>query len=150
MQEYQPKMLSVLRIVVGWMFMAHGGQKLLNWPIPMPGTLQVFSQAWIGGWIELVGGVLIFLGLFTRPFAFLLSGTMAVAYWQFHSLPALGPRPAMYGLPATEAQPLHSVLIPIMNNGELAVLYSFVFLYLVFAGGGPMSLDALLQKKRKD
>src|SRR4051812_19481 len=106
---------GVLRIVAGAMFACHGAQKILG-VLTTPGHQRaVGSQLWIGGIIELVGGTLIALGLFTRPAALLASGTMAVAYFQFHWKLALG----------------GWKFLPIMNDGELAVLYCFVF--LVFA-----------------
>jgi putative oxidoreductase len=122
-------MLSLMRIVLAFMFSAHGAQKILGvlaGPEPRPAP-EVFSQAWVGGMIELVGGVLLLLGLFTRPVAFLLSGTMAVAYFQFHAWTG--------------------GFWPILNKGELAAVYCWVFLYLAAAGGGPWSLDALIWKK---
>ncbi|HRO02015.1 MAG TPA: DoxX family protein, partial [Terricaulis sp.] len=85
-----------------------------------------WSQLWIGAWIELVGGALIALGLFTRPAAFIASGTMAVAYWMFHA-------PASF--------------YPVLNGGDAAILYCFVFLLLVFAGPGAFSLDGAMKKK---
>jgi len=119
-----PLFLSILRIVAALMFMQHGLQKHFGFPQAMPGPLN--AQMWIGGWIEILGGLLLLLGLFTRPVAFILSGMMAVAYFQFHM--------ASGGY--------H----PILNHGELAALYTFVFLYFVFAGPGPLSLDAKLRK----
>ena len=121
-----PLFLSVLRIVAALMFMQHGLQKHFGFPEPMPMEIPMWSQVWIGGWIEVIGGLLLLLGLFTRPVAFVLSGMMAVAYFQFHA--------ASGGY--------H----PLINKGELAALYTFVFLYFVFAGPGPISLDAKLRK----
>lgn len=113
----------LLRVVTGLLFCQHGGQKLLGWFGGMPAgvTAPVGSQIWIGGVLELVGGAAILLGLFTRPVAFVLSGTMAVAYFQFH-------QPGGFW--------------PIENQGELAVLYCFIFLYMAGHGGGAWSLDA--------
>ena len=127
--RWTPRLLSLMRIVLAFMFSAHGAQKILGvlpGPEPKP-TPEMFTQAWAGGMIELFGGLLLLLGLFTRPVAFLLSGTMAVAYFQFH---------AMKG-----------GFWPILNKGELAAVYCWIFLYLAAAGGGPWSLDALLWKK---
>jgi putative oxidoreductase len=121
-----PQVLSLLRIVAGLMFMQHGAQKILSFPAPAHGPFDLMSQMGIGGVLELVGGGLLVLGLFTRPVAFILSGMMAVAYFQFHA-------------PAS--------LYPLVNQGELAALYCWVFLYLAFAGGGAWSLDSLLNKK---
>lgn len=126
LDAFAPKMLSVLRIVAGLIFLPHGLQKLIGFPATdfMP---PVGSILWFGGVIEIVTGVLLILGLFTRPVAFLASGTMAVAYWMFHA-------------PAN--------LIPTLNGGDAAILYCFVFLYFVFAGGGAWSLDAVRGETR--
>jgi len=121
-----PQVLSLLRIVTGLMFMQHGAQKIFGFPAPARGPFELMSQMGIGGVLELVGGALIVLGLFTRPVAFILSGMMAVAYFQFHA---------------------PNSLYPLVNQGELAALYCWVFLYLAFAGGGAWSLDALRSKK---
>lgn len=123
-----PLVLSILRIVAALMFMQHGLQKHFGFPSPPPMPIPAMSQLWIGGWIELIGGALLLLGLFTRPAAFVLSGMMAVAYFQFHA--------ASGGY--------H----PIANGGELAALYCFVFLYFVFAGPGSLALDNTLGKRR--
>jgi putative oxidoreductase len=131
LSEWSPRMLSVLRIVTGLIFLAHGSAKLLGFPAPADGMATappVLSLMWIGGLLELVGGALIVLGLFTRPTAFVLSGEMAVAYWMFHA-----PRSPY----------------PLVNEGDAAILYCFIFLYLVFAGAGPWSLDALLKRRRR-
>ena len=116
---------GVLRIVAGAMFACHGAQKILGvWT--QPGHQPaVGSQLWIGGIIELVGGTLIALGLFTRPAALLASGTMAVAYFQFNWKLALD----------------HVKFLPVVNGGELAVLYCFVFLVFALSGAGALSLD---------
>ena len=110
-----PQVLSLLRIVTGLMFMQHGTQKIFGFPAPARGPFELMSQMGIGGVLELVGGVLIVLGLFTRPVAFILSGMMAVAYFQFHGA---------------------SSLYPLVNGGELAALYCFAFLYIASRGGG--------------
>ena len=115
-----PSVLSLLRIVSGLLFLEHGTGKFLAFPV-LPGLPAAFSMAWWGGVLELVGGGLITLGLFSRPVAFLLSGEMAVAYWTAHA-----PRSPY----------------PAVNGGDAAVLFCFVFLYFVFAGPGPWSLDA--------
>jgi putative oxidoreductase len=115
---------AALRIVAGGMFCCHGMQKILGWLTTSPGP-AVGSQTWVGGLIELVGGVLIALGLCTRPFAFLASGTMAVAYFQYH----------------WKLQLAGFKWLPIMNKGELAALYCFVFLFIAARGSGPASLD---------
>lgn len=120
----EPWMRSVLRIVVGFTFSLHGFQKLFG----MFGHRQadLFSLFGLAGVLECFGGVLLLLGLFTVPVAFILSGEMAVAYFRSHF-----PRG----------------FLPIQNGGELAVVYCFVFLYLFVAGGGPLSLDRRIRKK---
>ncbi|MFC7736648.1 DoxX family protein [Roseomonas sp. GCM10028921] len=120
---WAPRVLSILRIVAAFIFLLHGTQKLFAFPgPPMGGTLPpLMSQYGIGAVIELVGGLLLMFGIFTRPVAFLLSGEMAVAYWQFHF-----PRNFW----------------PTLNGGDAAILYCFVFLYIFFAGPGPWSVDA--------
>ncbi len=121
-ERYRPYALSILRIMVGLLFLQHGMAKIFNFP--PQGDMPVFPRPeWFAGRIELVGSTLIALGLFTRPVAFILSGEMAFAYFMSH-------RPRNF--------------FPLLNGGESAVLFCFVFLYLVFAGGGPLSLDALL------
>ncbi len=120
-------MLSVLRAVAGLLFMQHGLQKVFG----MLGkeAVPLATQAGVGGLIELVGGALLLVGLLTRPIAFICAGTMAVAYFQFHEG--------------------YKVFWPVLNKGELAALYCFVFLFLSVAGAGPWSLDAVLSKKRE-
>ena len=123
---WAPRLLSILRIVTGLLFLQHGTAKLLQIPaIPMFANLSLTSPPGIAGILELVGGVLMILGLFTRSVAFVLSGLMAVAYFMAHA-----PR-GFY---------------PILNAGELAALYCFVFLYIAAAGPGPWSLDAARRK----
>ena len=111
---------AALRIVSGYLFLWHGTQKFLDFPKPGPENLNLMLQ--VGGAIEIIGGILIIIGLFTRLSAFICSGTMAVAYWVFH---------------APHANPA----FPILNNGELSVLFCFVFLYIACQGPGIMSLD---------
>lgn len=119
--EWAPRLLSVLRIVAALIFLEHGTQKLLGFPPPMNGVgPAAFTLSWFAGVLELVGGSLLLAGLFTRPVAFILSGEMAFAYWLAHA-----PRNAF----------------PLLNGGDAAVLYCFVFLYLAAAGGGPWSVD---------
>lgn len=117
---------AALRIVAGFMFAFHGMQKLLG-VLTTKATPELWTQKWFGGVIELVGGLLIAVGLFTRPAAFLASGTMAVAYIQFHWKLDLGTR-----------------LLPIANGGELAALYCFVFLLIAIRGAGALSLDRVV------
>ena len=123
LSRWAPVFLSILRIVIGLLFMEHGTQKLFNFPpAAQPHEDGLQGLMLVGAWIEFVAGVLIFLGLFTRPAAFIAAGEMAVAYFMFHAK----------GSP-----------FPIVNHGESAVIYCFVFLFLVFAGAGPWSIDAL-------
>ena len=126
------RMLSILRIVAGLGFVSFGTMKLFGYPPPPPmptpmPPIPLFSQMGIGGMLETVGGLAILLGLFTRPVAFVLAGEMAVAYFQFH---------------------LPQVFFPVTNNGVPAVLYCFIYLYFVFAGAGPWSIDAVLARSR--
>src|SRR5262249_39829069 len=130
MQSLQPYALSLLRIVSGFTFSLHGFQKLLGYFGGMGGhggAAHFFSLMWLAGFLEAAGGALILLGLGPRPVAFVLSGEMAAAYFMQHY-------PKSFW--------------PIVNSGELAVLYCFIFLYLFTAGGGPWSLDRLVRKKR--
>lgn len=121
-----PYVLAVLRIVTGLIFMEHGTQKLFGFPAPSErGMPELFSLSGIGGIMEFVGGLLIAVGLLTRPVAFLLSGEMAVAYWMFHA-----PRN----------------FFPILNGGDAAILYCFVFLLFVFTGPGAWSIDNALSR----
>ena len=122
-----PYLLSLLRIVAALMFMQAGTVKLFGWPVSMPGggSPPLMSQIGIGAMLEFVGGALLLVGLFTRPVAFILSGEMAVAYFQFHY-----PRGFW----------------PVVNEGQPAVLYCFIWLYMSARGAGPWSLDAMLRK----
>ncbi len=125
--SWSPRLLSVLRIIVGLLFMCHGGQKLFNCPpAAQPMNIAILSVPGIAGILEFFGGLLIVLGLFTRPVAFVLSGLMAAAYFMVHA---------------------KNSFWPIINHGELAVLYCFVFLYFAAAGAGPWSLDSLIRRK---
>jgi putative oxidoreductase len=123
---WTPRMLSVLRIVAGFLFIAHGTQKWLDFPVPRGSPITLLSLSGAAGVLELVGGALLLVGLYTRPVAFVLSGLMAFAYFIAHA-------PAGFW--------------PIVNRGELAALYSFLFLYLAAAGGGPWSLDRWLRDR---
>lgn len=120
----EPWSYAALRIVAGFMFLFHGIQKLFG-EFTSKVPPDVFTQKWFGGVIELLGGTLIMVGLFTRPAAFVAAGTMAVAYWQFHAIE-------------------RGALLPIQNGGELAALYAFVFLLIFAKGGGSISLDRQL------
>jgi putative oxidoreductase len=125
---WSPRMLSVLRIMAAALFLQHGLAKLVGFPhVAMFDGMQFFSLLGLAGVIELVGGALLLVGLFTRAAAFVCSGQMAFAYFLAH---------------APES------FFPILNKGELAVLYCFVFLYFAVAGGGAWSLDALLSGQR--
>ena len=120
MQAHEAKVYAALRIVAGFLFLWHGLSKLFAIPMPAPAEAPGFV-IWVGGSIELIGGALVMLGLFTRAAAFLCSGFMAAAYWMAHGFNAL---------------------LPIANQGELAALYCFVFLYISARGAGMWSLDA--------
>jgi putative oxidoreductase len=121
--RWGPRLLSVLRMVGTFLYMAHGTQKLFAWPTSEAGhAVALLSLMGLAGVLEVFGGLLVFLGLFTRPVAFVLAGEMAVAYFMAHA-----PRGFW----------------PILNHGELPVLFCFLFLYLAAVGGGPWSLDAL-------
>ena len=124
--SWSPHVLSLLRIVSALIFMAHGTQKLLNIPPRSGAAPELFSMIGVAGAIELVGGALLVLGLFTRPVAFLCSGLMAAAYFIAHA-----PRD----------------FYPTLNGGDAAILYCFIFFYMIFAGPGPWSLDAILRRK---
>jgi putative oxidoreductase len=124
--KWAPCVLSALRIVAALIFFEHGAAKLLGFP-PSNFSPEVLSLPWIAGLLELVGGALLIVGLFTRPVAFILSGEMAFAYWMGHA-------------PQSP--------FPVVNGGDAAILYCFIFLYLAFAGGGPFSLDALLARRK--
>jgi putative oxidoreductase len=123
---WTPRALSVLRIVTGLMIIEHGMGKLLGWPaLPAYANVKPLSLVGTAGFIELIGGALLILGLFTRPAAFILSGEMAVAYFMVHA-----PR-SFY---------------PLVNGGTLAIIYCFACLYLSSAGAGPWSLDAQMKR----
>jgi putative oxidoreductase len=127
---WTPRALAALRLVTGYLYLQHGTSKLLHVPhVPMFDHLRLLSLDGFAGMLEICGSLLILLGLFTRPVAFILSGEMAVAYFLVH---------ARQG----------NVLMPALNQGELAVLYCFIFLFLAAAGGGSWSIDALLDRKR--
>jgi putative oxidoreductase len=123
--RWTPRLLSVLRIVAAFLFMQHGTQKWLAFPVARATPTELWTLSGAAGVLELGGGFLLLLGLYTRPVAFVLSGLMAFAYFIAHA-------PASFW--------------PIINRGELAALYCFVFLYLAVAGGGPWSADRWLRK----
>ncbi|MBA3479172.1 MAG: DoxX family protein [Lautropia sp.] len=123
---WAPRLLSVLRIATAYTFLQHGSAKLLGFPkVEMFDNLQLASIYGVAGVLELVGGILLLIGLFTRPVAFVLSGMMAVAYLMAHSSPFFS---------------------PMLSGGEAAYLFCFVFLYLCAAGPGPWSVDAARAK----
>jgi putative oxidoreductase len=124
-----PYLQSVLRMTAALSFMTHGTQKLFGMPVTEPrATVELFSQIGLAGVLETFGGLLLLVGLFTRPVAFILSGEMAVAYFQAHF-----PRNFW----------------PILNGGEPAYLFCFIWLFFAAAGPGPWSLDALLRRSRR-
>ena len=125
--RFAPYVQSLLRIAAAAIFIPHGTQKLLGVPLAAPPGIAMFSQLWFAGVLETVGGTLLLFGLFTRPVAFVLSGEMAVAYYLAHF-----PRGTW----------------PIVNGGELAVLFCFMWLFFAAAGPGPWSVDALVRRKR--
>ena len=123
--RFGPRALSLLRIVAALLFLQHGTSKVLGFP-PFPGGAPaVGSLFWIAGVIEIIGGLLLLFGFFTRPIAFLLSGEMAIGYWMIH---------------APEST------FPLLNKGESAILFCFIFLLIAAAGPGPWSLDASRKK----
>lgn len=129
LDRFSPQLLAALRIISGLLFLAHGTTKLLGWP-----PTEMFAQApetgsliWFAGVIELIGGALIALGLFTRPAAFICSGQMAIAYFIGHASQAAW---------------------PVQNGGDAAILYCFVFLYIAAAGPGAWALDNIIGRKK--
>src|SRR5262245_11289782 len=128
LEDWTPQALSVLRITTGLLFLEHGTQKLLGFPFSEHSFPPLFSLMGLQGVLELVGGFLILIGSFTRPVAFILAGNMAVAYFMAHA-----PR----------------AFFPTLNGGQLAILFCFVFLYLVIAGGGQWSADERLALSRE-
>jgi putative oxidoreductase len=131
LSRLEPMAYAALRIVSGSMLSLHGMQKVFGW-FAAKSTPAVGSQIWIGGIIELLSGLLVALGLFTRPAAFLASGTMAVAYLQFH----------------WKFQVADWAWLPLINKGELAALYCFVFLFIAARGAGVASLDHTVRRAR--
>ena len=126
LEPYAPQLLSLLRIMSGLLVLQHGTTKYLSLPASQMSNASPMTMSGAAGVIELIGGVLVVIGLFTRPAAFILSGMTAVAYFYAHA-----PRG----------------FFPILNGGELAALYCFVFLYLAAAGGGAWSADRMLGKE---
>ena len=124
---WRPRVLSLVRIISAFLFMAHGTQKMFGFPAEQRYPFELFSLSGAAGVLEVIGGFLLLIGLFTRPVAFILSGQMAVAYFLVHAPQGFW---------------------PLNNGGELATMFSFVFLYFVFAGGGSWSVDAVCKAKR--
>ncbi len=122
LSRYAPQALAALRIMTALLFIAHGAQKLFGFPAPMPMDVQLFSLMGFAGVLEFFGGILMLIGFLTRPVAFILSGQMAAAYFMGH---------ASQGF------------YPSLNGGDAAILFCFVFLYLVFAGPGAWSVDGM-------
>jgi putative oxidoreductase len=122
-----PYILSLARIVIGLLFLEHGTSKLLGFPTPTP-TPALFTLIWFAGVIEIVGGTLLTLGLWTRFAAFIMSGEMAIGYFLSHAPKAF---------------------FPIANGGDAAILYCLIFLYFAFAGGGPWTIAALFRKREE-
>ena len=130
LHDWAPRALAVLRIVTAYLFVQHGTAKFFGLPQQgMSDGVQLFSLVGLAGVLELVGGLLLLIGLFTRLTAFVLCGFMAVAYFMAH---------------ASQGH----VLVPMLNQGELAVLFCFVFLYFVFSGPGAWSLDGVRRARR--
>lgn len=125
MASYNSRGYALMRMIVGFLFLWHGVQKLFNFPPGMPEGVPAYI-IYVAGPIELICGILVMIGLFTRYAAFLASGLMAAAYWMAHGTKAL---------------------LPIQNNGELAVLYCFVFLFISSQGSGIWSVDAAQQRR---
>lgn len=129
-QSSAPQFLALLRIVTAWIFLLAGAMKLFGWPGPMPAgapPMTPFTEIWFAGVLEVVGGPLLLVGLFTRPVAFILAGEMAVAYWQFN-----------YG---------NHPLYPVLNMGVPSVVCCFIWLYISAAGPGAWSLDGHLARR---
>lgn len=126
LERLAPYVLSIVRIMVALLFLEHGLAKLFGFPRQQPPPPELFSLVWFSGAIELVGGAFAAVGLFTRAAAFIMSGEMAVGYFMAHA-------PQSF--------------FPLINRGDGAILYCFIFLYLFFAGPGPWSLDALIWRR---
>jgi putative oxidoreductase len=124
LEKYKPQALAILRIVTALAFMAHGTQKMFGFPPSPMGSFELFSLMGLAAVLEVLGGFAILAGAFTRPVALVLAGEMAYAFWFVHV-------------------PMGGTIIPVANGGDGAVLFCFVFLYLVFAGAGAWSVDGM-------
>ena len=129
LSKWQPTVFSLLRFIIGLLLLQYGIAKIFKFPV-LPYFANIPPLIMVAGIIELIGGALLLLGLFTRPVAFILSGQMAFAYFLGHMFKAANP-----------------VFLPLLNGGTLAIALCFTCLYLATAGGGPISLDAMLRKK---
>lgn len=128
-ERWAPYAVAALRVVTAVLFIEHGTAKLFGFPpVDMPAP-AVWSLPWVAGWMEVIGGLMLLVGLFTRPVAFLLAGEMAVAYWMMHA--PLSP-------------------FPLVNNGDAAILYCFIFLMFLAIGPGNWSVDAIRARNRSD
>src|SRR5438309_6827393 len=136
LNRYVDPVYCILRLIIGLMFACHGGQKVLGFPPGGQGAGEGIML--LGAWIELAGGLLIAFGLLTRVAAFIAAGEMAVAYFMVHAAGKALDHP-----PATTEQ-----FFPLLNKGELAVLYCFIFFFIFFYGPGRWSLDALMTRSR--
>lgn len=125
--RHSSQMLSILRMVTALLFLSHGMSKILGIPMSSASFPQPWTLLWIAGMLELIGGFLLLIGLLSRPVAFLLAGEMAVAYWLVHA-------PDNFW--------------PVLNGGESAILFCFIFLYVFFRGPGLWSLDCWLRQRR--
>lgn len=121
------KMLSLLRIVTALLFLSHGMSKIFGIPMSSASFPAPWTLLWIAGMLELIGGALLLIGLLSRPVTFLLAGEMAVAYWMVHAPQGFW---------------------PVLNGGEAAILFCFIFLYVMMRGPGPWSVDAMLSRRR--
>lgn len=135
-EVYRPQVLALLRIATALLFMQHGLQKIVMWPPTLhhPDPVPWLSLAGIGGCLELFGGFLLLIGLFTRPVAFVLCGQMAVAYWMIHFARGLS---------------IPNGWMPVVNEGDSAIQFCFVFLYLIFAGPGAWSVDHIKRRQEE-
>jgi putative oxidoreductase len=129
LSKWQPTVLSLLRFIIGLLLLQYGIAKIFKFPV-LPYFANIPPLIVVAGTIELIGGALLLVGLFTRPVAFILAGQMAFAYFLGHMFKGASP-----------------VFLPLLNGGTLAIALCFTCLYLATAGGGPISLDAMLRKK---